>query len=251
MPAVLVHGNPETAALWRTLVSALAERGRADVVTVSPPGFGAPRPTDFGATVHEYRQWLIGELEALGGDVDLVGHDWGAGHVYGVLAERPDLIRTWAADCVGLTHPDYVWHDAAQLWQTPDVGEQVIAAMMDGDDADRVERLVGLGVPADIAAEIAPWQNAEMGQAILDLYRDAAQPAMADLGRRLAAADLPPGLVINATEDHYAGTSEMVEEMTAAVGAASVTLEGESHWWMFSGAAAAADALVAHWAGAD
>ena len=33
------------------------------------------------------------------------------------------------ADCAGLLHPDYVWHDAAQAWQTPEVGEQAIAAM--------------------------------------------------------------------------------------------------------------------------
>ena len=250
MPAVFVHGNPETAALWRTLVEALAARGRTDVVTLSPPGFGAPRPDGFGATAHEYRLWLIGELDALEGPIDLVGHDWGAGHVYGVLAERPDLIRTWAADCVGLVHPDYVWHDAAQLWQTPEVGEQVIEAMMEGADGDRIERLVGLGIPADIAAEIAPWQNAEMGQAILDLYRDAAQPAMTELGQRLVATDLPPGLVIHATEDHYTGTADMIREMVGELGASSVTLDGEGHWWMFTGADAAADALMAHWAAA-
>ena len=247
MPVVLVHGNLETAALWRPLVDALAARGRTDVVPLSPPGFGVPRPDGFGATAHDYRQWLISELEIMGTPVDLVGHDWGAGHVYGVLAERPDLVRSWAADCVGLTHPDYVWHDAAQAWQTPEVGEQVIAAMLDGTDADRIERMVGLGIPADIAADIVPWQNDDMGQAILDLYRDAAQPAMAELGRRLAATDLPPGLVIHATEDHYAGDAAMIRHMTDQLGAATLTLDGEGHWWMFTGADAAADALVAHW----
>ena len=248
MPAVLVHGNPETAALWRTLIDALAARGCSDVVTVSPPGFGTPRPDGFGATAQDYRRWLIGELEALDGPIDLVGHDWGAGHVYGVLADRPDLIRTWAADCVGLIHPDYEWHDAAQLWQTPEVGEQVVAAMFEGDDGTRIERMTGLGIPGDIAADIVPWQNDEMAQAILDLYRDAAQPVMADLGRRLVTTELPPGLVIHATEDHYAGTADMIRHMTDELGAATSTLEGEGHWWMFSGADAAADALVAHWA---
>ena len=118
---------------------------------------------------------------------------------------------------------------------------------MEGEDADRIERLVGLGIPADIAAEIVPWQNEEMGQAILDLYRDAAQPAMAELGRRLVATDLPPGLVIHATEDHYTGPADMITEMIAELGADSITLDGEGHWWMFTGADAAADALLAHW----
>ncbi|MDT5218539.1 MAG: hypothetical protein QOF15_644, partial [Mycobacterium sp.] len=37
MTVVLVHGNPETAAIWGPLVDAL---GRKDVVRLSPPGFG-------------------------------------------------------------------------------------------------------------------------------------------------------------------------------------------------------------------
>ena len=42
MTVVLVHGNPETDAIWGPLVEALA---RKDVVRLSPPGFGAPYPT--------------------------------------------------------------------------------------------------------------------------------------------------------------------------------------------------------------
>ena len=59
-PAVLVHGNPETDAVWNPL---LAELGRDGVVCLSPPGFGA--------TVGEYRDWLVGRLEAFDGPVDL------------------------------------------------------------------------------------------------------------------------------------------------------------------------------------
>ena len=53
---VLVHGNPETEAVWDPL---LTELGRDDVVRLSPPGFGAPIPPGFGATVTEYRDWLV------------------------------------------------------------------------------------------------------------------------------------------------------------------------------------------------
>jgi len=41
-PAVIVHGNPETSAVWGPLLGELA---RSDVVCLSPPGFGAPSPT--------------------------------------------------------------------------------------------------------------------------------------------------------------------------------------------------------------
>ena len=50
MTKVLVHGNPETKAVWRLLIAALAERGIDDVVTLDIPGFGAPIPDGFAGT---------------------------------------------------------------------------------------------------------------------------------------------------------------------------------------------------------
>jgi pimeloyl-ACP methyl ester carboxylesterase len=247
MPKVFVHGNPETSAIWRALIEELRGRGVDDLITLSPPGFGAPVPEDFEPTPAGYRDWLIRELEAMAEPVDLVGHDWGAGHLYGVLAERPDLIRSWAADCAGLVHPDYVWHDAAQAWQTPEVGEQAIAGIMGMPAPQRAATWVSLGFREDVAESVAAEQDDEMGRCILGLYRSASQPAMADLGKRLQAAPKRPGLVIVATEDHYAGTPEMSAAVAADLAAQTFTLEGLGHWWMFEGCAKAAEALTAHW----
>ena len=248
MPKVFVHGNPETSALWGPLFLELGSRGTEDLVALSPPGFGAPLPEGFAATQVAYRDWLIAQLEALGGDVDLVGHDWGAGHVYGVLAQRPDLIRSWAADCAGLVHPDYVWHDGALAWQTPEVGEQAIQAMFGMSPEESAAVWATLGIPADVAAVFADAQDDEMGRCVLALYRSAAQPAMRELGERLRTTERRPGLVLAASEDPYAGTPAMAASVAATLGASVATLEGLGHWWMFAGAPVAADALVAHWA---
>jgi pimeloyl-ACP methyl ester carboxylesterase len=59
---VLVHGNPETSAIWGPLIDALAERGRT-TVALSPPGFGAPVPDGFDPTMDAYAEWLVSELE--------------------------------------------------------------------------------------------------------------------------------------------------------------------------------------------
>src|SRR6185436_3013240 len=120
MPVVLVHGNPETAAIWDEMRKHLQ---RKDVVALSRPGFGAPVPDGFGATSDDYLAWLVGELEAIDGPIDLVGHDWGGGHVQRLAATRPDLIRSWITDIAGATDPAYVWHDMAQVWITPGEGE--------------------------------------------------------------------------------------------------------------------------------
>ena len=175
MSVVFVHGNPETAAIWGPLLAAL---GRDDVVLLSPPGFGAPLPEGFGATYLEYRDWLEAELEKVDGPIDLVGHDWGGGHVVNVVMHRPELVRSWASDAVGLFDPDYVWHDMAQVWQTLGAGEELVENMMGGGVSARTELMTSLGIAPDIAAAIAEHQDDDIAKAILALYRSAAQPAM-------------------------------------------------------------------------
>ena len=140
MTVVLVHGNPETASIWDPL---RAELGRDDVVALSPPGFGAPVPDGFAAHSDDYLAWLIGELEAMDGPIDLVGHDWGGGHVQRLAATRPDLIRSWVTDIAGCADPEYVWHDMAQVWQTPDAGEEAVAGLASTPSADLDRRLRG------------------------------------------------------------------------------------------------------------
>lgn len=241
---VLVHGNPETDAVWAPLVDAL---GRTDVVRLSPPGFGAPLPSDFPATHLAYRDWLIDELGNIDGPVDLVGHDWGGCHVINAVMHRPDLMRSWASDVVGLFDKDYVWHDMAQGFQTPEAGEQLVAMMQDGSVPERAQQLVTFGIPHDVATSFAAAQGPEMGRAILALYRSARQPAMADAGRALESAAARPGLSIVATEDPFVGTEEMRRRAADQAGARTEVLDGLGHWWMVEDPARGAEALTRFW----
>jgi len=248
MTVVLVHGNPETDAIWGPLVEAL---GRDDVVRLSPPGFGAPLPDDFPATYLAYRDWLEHELAGFDGPVDVVGHDWGGGHVVNLVMHRPELMRSWVSDVVGLFDPDYVWHDLAQVWQTPGDGEQLVDTMMRGSVGDRADRMAELGIPADIATSIATAQGPEMGRAILLLYRSARQPAMAEAGRRLEVASARPGLSLLATEDRYIGSDELRRRAAERAGARTEVLDGLGHWWMVQDPARGAATLTRFWAELD
>ena len=238
MTIVLVHGNPETDALWGPLVDAL---GRTDVVRLSPPGFGAPLPDGFPATHLAYRDWLEGELERIEEPVDLVGHDWGGGHVMNVVMHRPELVRSWASDAVGLFDADYVWHDLAQVWQTEGDGEQLVDTMLGGTIESRAEQLSALGIPLDIATTIAAAQGPEMGRAILALYRSASQPAMAEAGRALENAAARPGLSLLATEDPYIGPDDNRRRAADRAGAQTAVLDQLGHWWMVQDPARGAD----------
>lgn len=244
MPAVFVHGNPETSAIWDLLKP---ELGRDDVITLSPPGFGAPVPAGFAATRLEYRDWLAGELEAIGEPVDLVGHDWGGGHVGALALSRPDLLRSWAIDVAGLYHPDYVWHDMAQVWQS-DAGEQAVAQMMGAPLSDRVAFYMSVGMPESVAKQVAQWSNEDMASCVLKLYRDAAQPAMREAGKDLSVMRQRPGLVIIAELDTYVGTQEMARDSASRAGASVVVLPEVGHWWMLQNPELGAKVLTDFWA---
>jgi pimeloyl-ACP methyl ester carboxylesterase len=242
---VLVHGNPETDALWGPLVDALE---RKDVVRLSPPGFGAPLDDGFAANYLAYRDWLEEGLEGIDGPVDLVGHDWGGGHVMNVVMHRPELVRSWASDAVGLFDADYVWHDLAQVWQTSGDGEQLVETMLGGTVENRAEQMTALGIPLDIATSIAAAQGPEMGRAILAVYRSARQPAMAEAGRALEKAAARPGLSLLATDDPYIGPAEHRRRAADRAGAHTAVLDQLGHWWMVQDPARGAAALTAFWA---
>jgi pimeloyl-ACP methyl ester carboxylesterase len=230
MTVVLVHGNPETPEVWDLLVPHL---GDEQIIRLAPPGFGAPVPEGFGAHPLEYRSWLVRELEKIveaHGPVDLVGHDWGGLHVVNVAMVRPDLLRSWACDVLGVFDPEYVWHELAQIWQKPGAGEEWIAAWLAAGPEGRAATLSGNGMNPAVAERIAPAIDATMGDCILTLYRAAAQPAMGEMGADLEKARARPGLALVAAEDHQVGTDEQRKRCADRAGARIEVLEGLGHF---------------------
>jgi pimeloyl-ACP methyl ester carboxylesterase len=242
MTIVLVHGNPETEAIWDDLVPHLRND---DVVRLSPPGFGSVIPSGIDCSIDAYRDWLAGELEKLAQPIDLVGHDWGGGHVMRIAMDFPDLIRSWTSDILGPFDQEYVWHDLAQVWQTPNVGEQAVAQMASMPTEARAERYESLGMTSEIARKVVAGANADLGNAILALYRSAAQPVMRDLGTGLPRAAAKPGLALIATEDSYCGGETLARRSAERAGAKVAVLEGAGHWWMCQQPKQGADAINA------
>lgn len=242
MTLVLVHGNPETEAIWDNLVPHLRDD---NIVRLSPPGFGCAIPPGFDCSVDAYRDWLADELEKLAQPIDLVGHDWGGGHVVRIAMDFPNLIRSWASDIMGVFDEDYVWHELARVWQTPEVGEQAIAQMKSTPAEARVERYESLGVTPEIARKIVAGASADLGKAILALYRSGAQPVMRNLGINLPRAAAKPGLALIATEDFYGGGEKLARRSAERAQAKVAVLEGVGHWWMCQQPKQGADALNA------
>jgi pimeloyl-ACP methyl ester carboxylesterase len=247
-PLVLVHGNPESAVIWGPLIGAL---DRADAVTLSPPGFGVPAPRGFDASTTGYRDWLVAQLELFRAPVDLVGHDWGGIHVAAVAMHRPDLIRSWASDALGVFAPDYAWHARAQVWQQEGPGEASAQELFGGDPAQRLAVASALGMTGRMAERVAAGMDPEMGRTVLRLLRSARQPVMAEAGQRLPGAAQRPGLALIAVEDESRASGTVAQHEWAAreAGATVAHLDGVGHWWPEESPAPVAAALRRFWAG--
>ncbi|MGP4052011.1 alpha/beta fold hydrolase [Streptomyces sp. 2A115] len=238
MPAILIHGVPDTHRLWDGVRRHLT---RSDVEAWDLPGFGAPRPGGFGSTKEEYVDWLVERLERVGEPVDLVGHDWGCILTARVASVRPDLVRTWAGGN-GPISSEYVWHPLARIWQDPVEGDR----FMDELEATSFARdlVAGFDVPVGPAEEMVGRVDGPMKDSVLRLYRSALtvgaewEPALANVSA--------PCLVFWGALDP-ACQIEFGRKLGAAVRASKVIELDCNHWTVLQRPAEVAAALEAHW----
>lgn len=234
---ILVHGVPDTDHVWHRLIPHL---GRHDVVTLRLPGFGTAPPAGFDPTHDAYARWVADWLAAQPAPVDVVGHDWGALLVLRAACLVPDRVRTWAVGAAPLD-TEYVWHQAAQMWQTPEVGEQVMAKLT---PAAMEKALATAQVPGNDARVAASHVDDTMKRCILRLYRSGKNVG-ADWGPDLAR--LPKrGLILWGEHDPYAPPT-WGERLAQRMGARLVVFSGCSHWWPLERPDEVARELRAHW----
>ncbi len=237
MPIVLVHGVPDTHRVWDKVRGELT---RTDAVTVSLPGFGCSLPPGFSPTKEGYSEWLAEELGRIGTGLDVVGHDWGCLLVLRALMLRPELFRSWVVGGAPLD-PSYVWHQAAKLWQTPQVGEQVMAAT---NPKTMPPALMAAGVPKADAELTASFVDDTMKQCILSLYRSAVHVGR-EWGPALSSIRTP-GLVLWGEQDPYAEV-KFGKMLAGNAGAEFALIPGCSHWWPLEKPADVARAMEAFW----
>ena len=103
-PIVLLHGFPERNTCWAEVAPLLHAEGFR---TYAPdqrgysPGARPPRRRDY--TMDRLEADVVALIDAIGGPVHLVGHDWGANSAWLVAMHRPELARSLTAVCV--PHP--------------------------------------------------------------------------------------------------------------------------------------------------
>ena len=195
-----------------------------------------PLPDGFGGTIDEYRDWLVAELEAIGRPVDLVGHDWGGGHVVNVaMAARPPAH-------LGDGRDRRLRPGVRVAPDRPDAGRcrdgragQSRRASRDGDEAHAGDdRRVGI---ADGRVASRHRRGARAGHGARDPralpFGGPAGHGRPRPGPRARRGPARPVLPRDA--DHPVGSDERRRAAAARAGARVVTLDGRGHWWLLAG----------------
>jgi pimeloyl-ACP methyl ester carboxylesterase len=238
VPAILIHGVPDTHRVWDGVRQSLT---RDDVEAWDLPGFGAPLPSGFGATKEEYVDWLIERLERVGEPVDLVGHDWGCIFTARIASVRPDLVRTWAGGN-GPISAEYVWHPLAKTWQDLVEGNRFMNELE--PSAFTRDLVAGFEVPREPAEEMVTHVDAPMKDSILKLYRSALtvgaewEPELANVSA--------PALVFWGERDP-ACQIEFGEKLGRSIRPSRVLRLDCNHWTVLEKPAEVASALEEHW----
>lgn len=233
---VLLNGFPDTPRGWDRIAGALSDAGyravRPWLRGYHPETVVEGRPYDALTIARDPIALLdaLGEREAI-----LVGHDWGAGMVYGTATLAPDRVR--AIVPIAIPHPTLLPRGPSLLW----VGRHFILHKMPW--AEWVARRRDFRYIDTLYRRWAPdWHGPERDRCVADAKATFADPrslsGALDYYRALSPRTAPElttppdvlGLVVGGTTDGIG--REPFERTADAMGEGSEALvvDGAGHW---------------------
>lgn len=244
MTVVFVHGLPETSEVWRPLREVL----QRETVAVALPGFGAPRPHGFTGSKDAYAEWLGGTLRQFDGPIDVVGHDLGGLLTMRVASTFDVPLRSWVADVPEIFHPRSTWPERVQQLQKPGIGEEMLRITREAavdDPRGTTSRLMGAGVPRDLATAMGAAHDEAMSRSILDFYRSAVPNVAADWWGDVTGPTPSRGLVLLLPDPPE--VQAMSTEVANRLGAETASLGDLNHCWMAEAPQAVKPVLERFW----
>jgi haloalkane dehalogenase len=227
VPALCLHGFPETSFMWRYVIAALAESGRR-AVAPDLPGFGDSSPDPPGTwerqveAVERFRMGL--GLERLA----LVVHDWGGLIGLRWACEHPEAVAALVISNTGF-FPDGRWHGMARALRTEGEGERMVAAMT-RDGFGQMLAAISRGMDKVVANEYWKTLTTEGGRrGILELYRSGDFEKLEPYEGRLAALGVPT-LLLWGENDLFAPVAGAHRFKREIPGAKLVVIEGAGHF---------------------
>jgi pimeloyl-ACP methyl ester carboxylesterase len=247
--ALCLHGFPDTALGWSSLLGELADAGFHAVAPFMRGYAPTAVPTDGGSL----GGWIADALalrDVLGGDERsvLIGHDWGALTTYGAASHAPDA---WRRIVTASIPPGSVMagrlldYDQLKMFWYQYVFLQPTAEMIVGnDDLEYIARLWGDWSPgydateALVAVKDALRDPANL-TAALDTYRcvygvASGDPAYADFEAAPFVPHTQPTLYLHGDQDGCVPAS-VLDEARAALpdGSSAHLVEGAGHFLQY------------------
>lgn len=167
---LFLHGNPGFSRDWEDLMT----RAGAFCRCVAPdmPGFGhSGKPESFDYAMAGYARHLGALLTQLKvRRAHLVLHDFGGPWGLAWALSAPSALASLTLINTGVL-PGYRWHLFARLWQTPLVGEALMATTTRAGFRLLIRRGNPRGLPKEFVDSIVDCFDAGTKRAVLRLYR--------------------------------------------------------------------------------
>ena len=227
VPALCIHGWPESSYMWRHLLPALASAGRR-ALAPDLPGFGES-PPDPPGTYERHVEALDRFRRQIGLDrIMLVVHDTGGLIGLRWACDHPDAVAGLVISNTGF-FPDIEWIEIAKTMRTPIQGE----ALMDSVSREGFGTLMReASTELDERALDEYWQaftTAEGRRGMLELYRSVDPDELAPYERRLAALGAP-ALILWGQADEYLPAEYASRFARKIPGSKLVLLDGVRHF---------------------
>ena len=185
-PVLLLHGNPDSGAMWKGIAEHLRARHRC--IAPDLPGFGHSDSADaFQPSLDGMAQFVEQFLVTANVErpLDLIAHDFG-GPVHRLGSQTPDAVhRLVAINTVFFS--DYRWH-FQRVWRTPILGELSMLVMNKPMFAQELRRGSSRISQAHIDQTYA-LMTPRMKKQVLRLYRASNPTKLQAVGERFSGAD--------------------------------------------------------------
>jgi haloalkane dehalogenase len=227
LPALCIHGWPQSSYMWRHLLPELASSGRR-AVAPDLPGFG-DSPLDGPGTFERHVEAVEQFRRQVGLDrVVLAVHDTGGLIGLRWACDHPDAVGGLVITNTGF-FPDHEWTEIATTMRTPIQGEALV------DSTSREAFATLLGEASDSFDEPALdeyWKlfSTEEGRrGMLELYRSFDTNELEPYQERLAALRVP-ALILWGEGDRYIPVDYAIRFAEQLPDSKLVLLEGVRHF---------------------
>jgi pimeloyl-ACP methyl ester carboxylesterase len=170
-PILLLHGNPDSSAMWNGVAKALAPRFRC--IAPDLPGFGRSEvPARYDRSLQSMADFVeaFRNVAAIQGPLDLAAHDFGGPFALAWAIRYPDAVRRIVAINT-IFFSDYEWHFWAKIWRTPAIGELSMALMNRLVFGQELRRGAGRTLDHDHVRRTWALVSPRMKKEVLTLYR--------------------------------------------------------------------------------